>query len=312
MALVLVFVVTFALAGLAVAIGNVYLERRNRSGETADAEPDLTVLFKDEHLSSITLWHRLLAQFNFVKVLRTHLEQSGIRWSVGRLTLSMLLAGTVTVAAVMRLNWAPLWLSIAVAWLAALAPYAYVLRVRSRRFLRFQADFPDALDSISRALRAGYALPAAMDAVGRETTSPISPEFRKVSAELNLGVPIARVLDSFSNRMPLLEVELFAAAVQLHSRTGGRLTDVLSVLAENIREQGSLQGEIRAMAAQGRAAGVVLTILPVAIAVAMFFVSPGYLGVLLGHPYGKHLIGAAAACLIAAHFVMRRIVDIRI
>jgi tight adherence protein B len=312
MGIVSIFLFTFAMAAGAVVLGNILLERRRPDSDTPDESAGSAGLFKDEQLSSITLWHRLLARFDFVTALRTHVEQSGMRLSVGRLTLSMLLAGAVMFALLRGPEWIPLWAAIGTAWMTALAPYAYVLRNRSRRFRSFQAEFPDALDSISRALRAGHALPSALDVVGRETMPPISTEFRKASAEMNLGVPISRVLDGLSNRVPLLEVELFAAAVQLHSRTGGRLTDVLTILAENMREQGSLQGEIRAMAAQGRAAGYVLTVMPVAIALIMAVVSPIYIAVMLAHPYGKPLIAAAVACLILGHFVIRKIVDIRI
>jgi tight adherence protein B len=308
-----VFLLTFTFAALAVLVANRFLERRRATGsESLDSGAITAGLFKAEQLSSISLWHSLLARFNFVSILNSHIEQSGLRWSVGRLTLSMLLAGTVVFTALVRTDWAPLWASMGAAWLAALAPYAYVLRVRTRRFRAFQSEFPDALDSISRALRAGYAFPSALDTVSRDTPPPISSEFRKASAELNLGVPMIRVLEGLSNRMPLVEVEMFAAAVQLHSRTGGRLTDVLIVLAENIRDQSSLQGEVRAMAAQGRAAGIVLTIMPIVIAGVMAVVSPTYIAVLLAHPYGKPLIAAAIVCLILAHIVIRRIVDIRI
>lgn len=309
---VLLFIATFALAGLAVWAASALLDRRRSEEDGQEPRFDVAALFKDEQFSSITLWHSLLARFNFARVLRTHVDQSGIRWSVGRLTLSMLLAGTLTFTLLIRSRWLPLWACIGVAWLVALTPYMLVLRARTRRFQAFQSEFPDALDSISRALRAGYAFPAALEAVSRETAPPISTEFRKLSAEINLGAPVHAVLESLSNRIPLLEVELFAAAVHLHSRTGGRLTDVLSVLAENIREQSSLRGEVRAMAAQGRAAGLVLTILPFAIGLTMMVASPNYIAVLLAHPYGKHLIAAAVTCLILAHIVIRRIVDIRI
>ena len=95
-------------------------------------------------------------------------------------------------------------------------------------------------------------------------------------------------------------------------RTGGKLSDVMSALAENMRESIALQGEIRSLAAHGKLTGAVLTVLPIAIAVVMIMVNPSYLAILFTHPYGKYLIAAAVACLIVAHFVIRRIVDIKI
>lgn len=310
----LFFAITFAFTGVAVVIAGEVLDSRRAStpgssGQTIDIARSL---FKDEQLSSISAWAAFLARFDFVNIMRRQIGQADLNWSVGRLTLSMLLAGAITLAALSNVSMVPTWAAIGITWLAALGPYAYVLRLRSRRFRAFAGDFPDALDSLSRALKAGYPFIAALDIVSRESTGPVSSEMRKTYVEANLGVEVPRALENLCDRIALVEVELFSAAVQLHSRTGGRLTDVVSILAENMREQAALQGEIRAMAAQGRTTGIVLTLLPVGIAGMMAVVSPIYIGVLLGHPYGKHMIAAAIFCLIVAHFVIRKIVDIRI
>jgi tight adherence protein B len=150
-----------------------------------------------------------------------------------------------------------------------------------------------------------------MDMIAAETVVPVSTEMRKTSAEANLGVGWNRALENLGQRVPLLEVNLFISAVELHARTGGKLSDVMSQLAENMRESIALQGEIRSLAAHGKLTGLILTILPIAIALMMMYVSPGYMEVLYNHPYGKNLITAAVVCLILAHFVIRKIVDIK-
>jgi tight adherence protein B len=121
-----------------------------------------------------------------------------------------------------------------------------------------------------------------------------------------------RALDNLGRRIPVLEVNLFIAAVELHARTGGKLSEVLSGLAENMREAMALQGEVRSLAAHGKLTGVILTILPIGIAIMMMIVSPGYMQILFNHPYGKNLITAAVVCLVLAHFVIRKIVDIKV
>ena len=105
---------------------------------------------------------------------------------------------------------------------------------------------------------------------------------------------------------------MLASAVQLQIRTGGKLNEVLAGLAETMRESALLKGEVRSLAAHGRLTGLVLTVLPAVIAVIMMAVNPTYLVVLVQHPYGKYLIGAALGCLVLAHFLIRRIVDIKI
>src|SRR5271154_331302 len=156
--------------------------------------------------------------------------------------------------------------------------------------LIFCENFPDVLDSLSRALRAGYPLSAAMEMISAETLPPVSVEMRKTAAEANLGMGWPRALENLGRRMPLLEVNLFTAAVQLHARTGGKLSEVLSALAENMREELALAGEVRSLAAHGKLTGVILTILPLGIAAMMMIVSPGYMQVLFHHPYGKDMI----------------------
>jgi len=107
-------------------------------------------------------------------------------------------------------------------------------------------------------------------------------------------------------------VTMFASAVQLQNRTGGKLNEVLAKLAENMRESTALKGEVRALAAHGKLTGAVLTFLPIGIASVMAMVNPSYLAVLLYHPYGKFLISGAIVCLVAAHLIIRRIVDIKL
>lgn len=270
----------------------------------------LSPLLHTDRLSTITFWDTILARFDFVGLLKTNIDQADLRWSVGRITSMMLLIGVVALAALMRL--VPLWGAFLGAALAMSAPYHYVRHRRNKRFLKFRENFPDVLDSLARALRAGYPLSAAMEMIAAETAPPVAAEMRRTSAEANLGRGWPHALENLGKRMPLLEVNLFIGAVQLHARTGGKLSEVISGLAENMRESIALQGEVRAMAAHGKITGAILTILPIGIAIMMMIVSPGYMQVLFNHPWGKNLIGAAVACLLLAHFVIGKLVDIKV
>ena len=289
--------------------------RRQEQGVALDAgevglEAVPSPLLRSERLSTITFWDHVLARFDFGELLKTQLEQSEVDWSVGRITSMMLLLGIVVLAGL--LPFLPAWVALLVAVGTAFAPYAYVLHRRNVRFHKFRENFPDTLDSLARALRAGYPLSSAMDMISGEATAPVAGELKRTSTEANLGRGWPQALENLGQRVPILEVNTFIAAVQLHSRTGGRLSEVMSNLAEQMRETLALQGEVRALAAHGKLTGLILTILPLAIAAMMVYVSPGYMSVLLDHPLGKTLITVAAACLVLAHFVIRKIVDIRI
>jgi tight adherence protein B len=267
-------------------------------------------LLQSGRLSSITFWDTMLARFDFVALLQSRLDQADLRWSVGRITSMMLLVGVIVLAVLMRL--VPLWAAFLGAAASMFAPYGYVLHLRTKRFMKFRENFPDALDSLARALRAGYPLSAGMEMIANETAPPVSGEIRRTSAEANLGRGWPHALENLGRRIPLLEVNLFIAAVQLHARTGGKLSEVMSGLAETMRESNALQGEVRALAAYGKLTGAILTVLPVGIAVMMLIVNPGYMQVLFNDPIGKNLIAIAIGCLILAHFVIRKIVNIKV
>jgi tight adherence protein B len=269
-----------------------------------------STLFRNQRLSSLNFWDNLLARFNFTAILKRRLAEANLAWSVGRVTLIMLLLFTVTLLLFQALL--PPLAGLALAVGAALLPYGFILRVRNKRFLKFREAFPDTLDSLARALRAGYPLAAAVDMVVTEAPEPVSTELKRTSAEANLGMGWARALENLGQRVPVLEVNLFSAAVMLHSRTGGKLSEVIGNLAETMRESISLQGEVRALAAHGKLTGLVLTILPIGIAATMMFVSPDYMLVLVHYPWGKDMIAGAVGCLILAHFVIRKLVDIQL
>jgi tight adherence protein B len=148
--------------------------------------------------------------------------------------------------------------------------------------------------------------------VATESEGPVAVEIRKTFVEVSFGMSWDRALENLAKRVPLAEVALFVAALQIHSRTGGRLGDIMNRLAEGMREQNSLEGEIRSIAAHGKLTGFILTLVPVGIVVIMMIVSPDYIQVLLTHPYGKHMIAAAIVCLCLAHFIIQRLVDIEI
>ena len=307
--LVLIFVGCFAAFGAALLIGSqLHAQQRARKEDPESAD---AALFRDDSLSTISLWARILERFDFVDLLQRHLDEAGLSWSPGRLTLLMLLAGAVSMVVLMRLPWVPLWARLAGGATIGASPYLVVRHLRARRFLRFQEHFPDALDSLARAMRAGHALGTAMELVANEAEEPVAGELRRTVAEVSLGQPWERALAHLTERLPVADVALFAAAIQLQVRSGGKLSDVLGKLAEDMREAVALRGEVNAVAAHGKLTGAILTAMPFGIAMMMMVVNPGYMATLFQYPWGKHLISAALVFLVLGHFAIRRIVAIR-
>ncbi len=287
-------------------------DRSDGAGGILFEQESPLLLKKDDELSTISIWANLLARFDFVDQMRTRIAQAGLNWSVGRVTALMLLSGAVTFALFRNLVSAPDWALFLLVSGAVFLPYGYILRRRDRRLLKIEEQFPDALDSFARALRAGHPFSAGLQLLAREASEPLAAELRKTAAEVSLGGSWDVALDNLVRRLPLPEMSLFAAAIHMHGRTGGKLGEVLGNLAETMRESVSLRGEVRSLAAQGRLSGAVLTVLPIVIAIVLTFVNPSYLGTLFAHPMGRHLVAGAIACMILAHFIIRKIVDIKL
>lgn len=274
-------------------------------------DSETPALLRDESLSTISFWQTVLARFHGIAAVRGKIEQAGLRWTVGRLTAMMLLSGSAVAVVCWRITWISNSVMIVLAAAAAMGPYAAVLRRRRQRLERIAAMFPDMLDSLARSLRAGNPLTTALDLWAREGEQPLSGELRRLVDERNLGLDWKRALENFAQRIPLTEASVFAAAIMLNSRAGGRLNEVVAGLAENIREAAAMRGEARSIAAQGRATGKILTALPVAIALIMAYLNPAALVILWNDPVGNQLIWLSATCLILAWVVIRRMVEAR-
>jgi tight adherence protein B len=313
---ILFFLGVFLVLGFTLVAASDWLERKagpESSGSAAlrDGVGPSPIL-KTEVLSTISVWAFLLSKFAFVDKLKTQLAEAGLNWSVGRATALMLLAGGVALAALLKVAFLPGWAALAGAAGAALLPYAYVRRRRRQRLEAMEELLPDAMDFLARSLRAGHPFSVALEMLGAEKMPPLAAEIRKTAEERKLGLSWEAAFENLCRRVPLQEMSVFAASVQLQSRTGGKLSEVLVKIAENMRELAALRGEVRSISAHGRMTGVILTLLPVAIVAIMSMVNPDYLGILVAHPRGKDLIAAAAGCLVLAHWIIRRLVSIRV
>jgi len=315
---ILFFITTFLAAATAVLIAafiqSRLTARQNAQPEIAlDLDPDQeSVLLSDPRHNSMSLMEVVLKKLNVIQHLNRVLDDAGLRWSVGRVGATMLLLGSIGAALVMDARWLPPGSVIVAFTMGASLPYMYLLRQRQRRMDQFEAQFPDALESLARAMRAGHPLQGAIEILASELAAPLGPEFRRIRDERRLGMPWKSTLEKFSERVPILEVRLFVAAALISSRSGGKFTEVLENLAETVREGVSLRGEVRAISAHGRMTGGVLTLLPFGIAGMLYFTSPDYLMTLVEHPFGPMMIGAAILFVIAGHFAIQRIVKIRV
>ena len=159
----------------------------------------------------------------------------------------------------------------------------------------FEAQFPDALEFVARAMRSGNAFSVSLELLHKEYSAPLADEFRRTFDEQNLGLPLEMALERLGTRVPLLDVHFFVSAVLLQKRTGGNLASLLDNLAYLIRERFKLRGRIRAVSAHGRISGLVLSMIPLSVGILMFYTNPSYILFFFDDPDGKILM---AVCIV--------------
>jgi tight adherence protein B len=241
------------------------------------------------------------------------LEQAGMRWPVTRMVRLVAVGFLAGFAATWYLAPPPLnRLAFLTGPLAGALPMLYVLRKSRLRLLKFEGQFPEALEFVARAMRAGHAFSVSLEMLHREFEEPLAGEFRRTFDEQNLGLPLEVALEKLSARIPLLDVQFFVSAVLLQKRTGGNLAEVLDKLAYLIRERFKLRGRIRAISAHGRMTGTVLSMIPAAVAVIMFYVNPQYVMFFIHDTTGNWMMGGAIALQLAGYAVIKKIVSIEV
>ncbi|MCM5572078.1 type II secretion system F family protein [Burkholderiaceae bacterium FT117] len=287
------------------------LEKRLRSLSAGRHGTEFGSLLKERNLSDTPWLDRLLLSMPRVSSLDRLLEQAGVSVTVARFILISLLAGAATFLVLLVLR-TPFFFAVAMAAIALCVPLLVVVNLRSRRLHKFDEQLPDALDLLSRALRAGHAFPSAMQMVATEAADPIATEFQITFEEINYGVSVGDAMLNLATRVPSIDLRYFVISVLLQRETGGNLSELLDNLATLIRERFKLLGKIRVLSAEGKLSAYILIGLPFVTAGMIFLVNPKFMSVLWTDPAGLNLVFAAIVAMIVGAFWMWRIVKIRV
>ena len=191
-------------------------------------------------------------------------------------------------------------------------PFVWLLWRRKRRLKVFASQLPDALEMISRTLRAGQGLAFGFNMVSTEMPAPISKEFGRVFEEQNLGIPLEESLNDMGERIPNLDLKFFCTAVVLQRQTGGDLAEILDKIGSLIRERFQIWGQVQALTGEGRMSGAVLLGLPVFLFVVVYQMNPDYVMLLFTDPMGKKMLTGAIVMQIIGALVIRKIVNIKV
>ena len=243
--------------------------------------------------------------------LRRLLDQAGLRWSVASIVLASV-GSAVALGLVMSGVAGGLILPLIAAALGAYLPVAYVKYKRKKRFEAFEENFPDAIDLLARAARAGHSLAMGLHAVAEEAEEPVATEFRHVYEEQRFGIPMEEALLGLADRMDLVDVRIFVTAVLIQRESGGNLAENLDGLAAVIRARFRFHRDVKTKTAHGKMTGMVVAGVPVIAGVGMYMINPEYMEPLLVNQGGRLLLGAGAVMMVVGFLVIRRIADIKV
>jgi len=239
------------------------------------------------------------------------IEQSGVRTTPSAIMVAMVAAALCSGLICMLFVKVPIfWIISALA--GSFLPYAWLRHKRTVRTKRFEEQFPEALDLLSRAIRAGHAFQTAMGMVADELPVPVGIEFKKAFEQQNFGLPLRDVLDQMAERVPILDVKFFVTAVTIQRETGGNLAEILDNLAHVVRERFKILRQVRVHTAHGRFTGYVLLALPAALAVALTFINPEHMNLLFQERMGQMMIVGAIVMQGLGYLWIRKVIKIEV
>src|SRR6478672_2001395 len=267
-------------------------------------------IVKEVTFSTVPAFDKFLRHNRVAVGLHLLIEQCDLKWTVGYVVIITLVL--VCVGAALG-NW---WIAPGLlGWLPGLAlgfvPYLYLLQKRTRRSRRIAELLPEAIDLMTRGLRAGQALPATIETVAKECDDPLRSEFRRAADEQSYGLPFREAMINLSRRIAIPDLQFLVTAILVQKETGGNLAEILDKASHVLRERVRAAGQMRIRTAQGRLTGGILIGLPFVIFFGMNAVNPGYGKVLFDNPTGQLFVTIAAIAMVIGALMIRKIVNIR-
>jgi tight adherence protein B len=279
-------------------------------------EPELetkssSLLLKVQHVGPLPALDRALGGTVRGSAIGRWIDQSGVRASIsGVIVVALCSAAVVGLLAglISHMRWG----FIGGGLVGFMLPFIVLKMKRTRRLRAFEEQFPEGLDLISRALKAGHAFATGLKMVADEMPEPVGPEFRKTFDEQNFGLPMKDALDNLSFRMPLLDVRFFATAVLIQRETGGNLSEILENLSHVVRERFKILRQVRVYTAHGRFTGYVLLALPAVLCIALSFINPDHMNTLFREPLGRMLLMGALVMQTIGFLWIKQVIKIEV
>ncbi len=240
------------------------------------------------------------------------LTQSGLSISVQKFWMYSVLCSILLTGGVILWGKGPFVIIMAaIIGLFGLPRYILVRIIKGRQ-KKFLADLPDALEAMTRLLRAGMPVSEAIKMVAREFTGPIGEEMSRIFDQQKIGVPLPEAVLDCSRRIPLPEVQMFATAIAIQSQTGSSLSEILDGLAKVIRSRFRLRRKVQALSSEAKSSAAIIGALPVLVGLGLYFMNPEYIGVLFYEKAGKFLLAGAVFWMACGVFVMKQMINFKV
>jgi tight adherence protein B len=243
--------------------------------------------------------------------LQEYIAQSGVEIKVGKLVLISAVIGMTTYLIVGHF-YPQFPIAIALGLALTCLPLAYIGWQRRRRMTKFEERFPEALDLLGRAVRAGHAFTTGLEMIAKESPEPLAAEFRTTFEEQNFGLPLRDALLNMTERVPSMDVRFFVTALLIQKETGGNLAEILDSLARVIRDRFRIYREVRVRTAQGRLTAGILIALPIFMMILLMVVNPAYMRVLFDDPRGPIVLTVAASLQVVGSLLLWKIIHIEV
>jgi tight adherence protein B len=290
------------------------VRRRMDAVRKAERRGDVSLgltLARDEMLSSVPAVHRLMMHWQWTVRLQERIAQAGLRMKAGKLILMSACLGMGTFV-LFGVFYPQFWVGVLLGVSVACVPFGVVSYLRQKRLQKFEERFPEALDLLGRAVRAGHAFTTGLEMIAKESSEPIASEFRTTFEEQNFGLPLRDALLNMTERIPSIDVRFFVTALLIQKETGGNLAEILDGLARVIRDRFRIYREVRVRTAQGRLTAGILIALPIFMLIVLMVLNPTYMKVLFQDPRGSLILSVAAIMQVIGSMLIWKIIHIEV
>lgn len=287
------------------------LQKKLGEIQSADDDGAFTSLLREKYLRKLNPWERQLERLPQMEQLAEKIEQAGHKYLAYRVVLFSIVLG-VAVAVVAWLTLRMWYVGLFAGIMAAYLPFMRISIDRTKRLMAFEEQLPDAIETMTRALRAGHPFSAALKMISDDFDDPIAGEFELTFGDINYGNDVRRAMLGLLQRIPTVTVMALVTAVLVQKESGGNLAEILERISEVIRGRFRLQRKVKTLSAEGRMSAWVLAMVPMVLFAILMVTSPDYLPVLLDDPRGQKMIGVAFVMAGIGVFWIRRILRIEV